>query len=117
MGHNHVLMNFSTTSYRFLMNRSYAFHLYEVGMHRFHAAPGRLTFTQAGYTNRKRSRKGSGMSIDLLAHLFPSARTRDRALLQACWRYGYRCREIAAYRGVHEATVRRHLKQAESRQV
>ena len=62
-------------------------------------------------------RKGSGMSIDILAHLFPSARTRDRALLQACRRYGYRLREIAAYLGVHDARVSRHFKQAEARHV
>lgn len=52
-----------------------------------------------------------------LKELFSGTRGRDRALLQAYRRYGYRLWEIAQHLGVHYATVSRHLKRAEARHV
>lgn len=52
-----------------------------------------------------------------LGQLFRGTRGRERALLQAYRRYGYRLWEIAQHLGVHYATVSRHLKRAEGRHV
>lgn len=52
-----------------------------------------------------------------LNQLFSGTGTRDRALVQAYRRYGYRLWEIAQHCGVHYATVSRHLRQAEGRDV
>ena len=52
-----------------------------------------------------------------LKQLFSGKQIRDRAILRAYRRYGYRLREIAEHLRVHYATVSRRLKQAESRDV
>lgn len=50
-----------------------------------------------------------------LKQLFSGKQIRDRAILRAYRRYGYRQREIAEHLGVHYTTVSRWLKRAESR--
>lgn len=52
-----------------------------------------------------------------LRTLFTGQRNQDRVILAAYRRYGYRQAEIAAYLGVHYATISRRLKKTESSSV
>lgn len=72
---------------------------------------------QPGRVIREVPRRQTQAHRPALAALFQGARDRDRRILLAYRRYGYRLAEIAAYLGVHYATVSRHLARSERQHV